>query len=82
MSLYVLVMRRGDDLPDEIRFHDRPLTVSSRVSVGGRDWVVTAVEDTKGTLRDPSGAEVTARYICARADRLSGGLSGDLIGSR
>jgi hypothetical protein len=72
MSLYVLVMRRANGLPDEVRYHDRPLNVGSLMSLNGRDWVVTAVEDTEGRLVDPSGAPVIARYICTRADRLAG----------
>jgi hypothetical protein len=72
MGLYVLVMRGVDGLPDEVRYSDRPLHVGSRLPLNGRDWVVTAVEDTEGRLVDPSGALVIARYICTRADRLAG----------
>ena len=74
MSLYVLVMRGADGLPDEVRYSDRPLHVGGRLPLNGRDWVVTAVEDTEGRLVDPSGAPVTARYICTRADRLTGSV--------
>ena len=71
MSLYVLLLRKGDGLSDEIRYHDRPLKVGDPVRVDGSGWVVSAIEDTAGRLLDPSGAEVSALYTCTRADHQS-----------
>jgi hypothetical protein len=64
MSLYVLVLRHGDGLPDEVRYHDRELKVGDSLSVGGREWIVETGEDTAGRLFDQRGAQVSARYIC------------------
>jgi hypothetical protein len=36
--------------------------------VDGREWIVTAVDDTDCHLLAPGGAEVSARYVCKRAD--------------
>jgi len=70
LGLYVLLLRGSDGVPDEVRYHDRPLRVGRPVRVDGRAWIVKTVENTAGRLLDPSGAEVRARYICARADRV------------
>jgi hypothetical protein len=69
MSLYVLVLRGSDDGPDEVRYHDRPLTVGRPVHIDGRAWIVETAEETAGRLLDPSGAGVSARYICIHTDR-------------
>jgi hypothetical protein len=66
MSLYQLVMRRRDGVPDEVRYHDRPLKVGQVVDIGGKLWIVADAKDTTGRLQDPSGASITARYVLAR----------------
>jgi len=68
MSLYVLVLRGADGMPDEVRYHDRPLEVGHLVRLSGRDWFVASGEDVDGRVLDPSGAEISAHYICHRAD--------------
>jgi hypothetical protein len=40
MSLYVSVLSGSDDGPDEVRYHDRPLTVGRPVQIDGRAWIV------------------------------------------
>ena len=66
MSLYLLVMRGRDGVPDEVRYHDRPLRVGEAVDVNGKLWLVAEAEDTAGQLLDPSGASIAARYVCQR----------------
>ena len=69
MALHVLFMRNGDGGPDEVRYQDRALKIGQRVKVGGRDWVVTAADYAPHSLPIYGGVEITARYICKRADR-------------
>jgi hypothetical protein len=66
MSLYLLDMRGRDGKPDEVRYHDRPLRVGEAVDLNGKLWTVAKAEDTAGRLLDPSGASITARYVCQR----------------
>ena len=66
MSLYMLVMRGQEGVPDEVRYHDRPLRVGQAVDVNGKLWLVSEAEDTAGRLQHPSGAPITARYLCLR----------------
>jgi hypothetical protein len=68
MSPLYQVILQQDDRPDEIRLHDRPLTVGEHFSLLGQRWEVHTVEDGASvTLVEPSGAQVTARYVCRRA---------------
>lgn len=68
MSPLYQVILQQDDRPDEIRLHDRPLKVGEHFSLLGRRWEVHTVDDgPSGTLVEPSGARVTARYLCRRS---------------
>ena len=71
MSLYLLVMRGRDGVPDEVRYHDRPLNIGQAVDIDGKLWIVAESEDTTGRLQDPSGASITTRYVCQRQQRTS-----------
>jgi hypothetical protein len=68
MSPLYQVILQQDDRPDEIRLHDRPLKLGEHFSLLGHRWEVHGVEDGSSvTLAEPSGARVSARYLCRRA---------------
>jgi hypothetical protein len=62
--LYHVVLER-DGRPDETRLHDRPLRLGDSFTVLGQAWQVHTVEDgVDSALTEPSGAAVSARYLC------------------
>jgi hypothetical protein len=62
--LYHVVLER-DGRPDETRLHDRALRLGESFNLLGHSWVVHTIEDgTSANPVEPSGASVSARYLC------------------
>ena len=59
------VVRRFADRPDEVRLHDRALTIGNTLTIFGRQWVAVAFEP---PVRSDAAARVVLCKMVSQAD--------------